>query len=236
MRRTGSIVCNRPPLATSDSATAALADKTRPTIRDAVSVGADFGVIDLPKILLCSRPNISRANSQTSSSLRACVSAVTGLPVSTLAKPHCGLIVSRSQANELGGVVELRWSAALVLKLGHFLCRVMRPEHHRFVRPGTESERRRVVAARACRIEEVEGDIHGHRTAARRLPQPPSACRWSSAIAAIYVCPYASPVCCDYPVGHVDIFVDQGAPIVAPRGEHCLHVGIAELANAVQSI
>ena len=63
-------------------------------------------------------PQMSRASSQTSSSLRSCASGVTGLPVSTLAKPHCGLTASRSSVTNLAASSRRRRSAVLFSSSG----------------------------------------------------------------------------------------------------------------------
>ena len=43
-------------------------------------------------------PQMSRASSTTSRSFCSCTSGVIGLPVSTLAKPHCGLTARQSRS------------------------------------------------------------------------------------------------------------------------------------------
>ena len=104
-------------------------------------------------------PQMSRASSTTSRSFCSCTSGVIGLPVSTLAKPHCGLTarLSRSRWRVASSMRRLQ----LVLALHRRRLGRDQAEHHGLV-ARHEAQRREPAGARRVVLQEVERNVRAH--------------------------------------------------------------------------
>ena len=174
-------------------------------------------------------PQMSRASSTTSRSFCSCTSGVIGLPVSTLAKPHCGLTARRSRSTKRVASSTRCVSVGLALhrrRLGRD-----EAEHDGLV-PRHEPQRRERAGARRIVFEEIERDVerveqplgHRRRSCLRRATGR-RGCRGTDA------CRSACPAGAFLSTRLVTaMYLSISALQSSPRAlSQCLHLGIAEL-------